>query len=1258
MATPVWKPPSRDGARWFQVTSESRNWEELYRQRCSYDKVVRTSHGVNCSMSCSWMVHVKDGLITWELQATDWPQIRSDTPNFEPRGCQRGIASSWYVYSPLRPKYPYVRGVLWDFYREARSAGKDPVEAWASIVEDPEKARRYKSARGKGGWRRATWENAAELIAGGLIYTIKKYGPDRIAGFSPIPAMSMLSFIAGHRFMSLMGSPICSFYDWYCDLPPASPMTWGEQTDVHESADWYQSTYWIVAGTNLPMTRTADAHYMPEFKYNGGKIVVLSPDFSDHTKFADIWVPLRPGTDGAFALAMNHVVLKEFFVDRRVPYFEEYQKKYTSFPFLVILEKNGDGYIAGRFLRASDVESLACVENAEWKPLLCASETGDLKLPQGSIGFRWETNPSGKWNLEMKDALTGEEIDPAITLLGIHDQEVRVTFANFDNTFSVTLTGDQPGAPTTFARGVPARRIVRKGGGEMLVTTVFDLLAAQIGVSRGLSGDYPQDYDDPKPYTPAWQESITGVGRELVIAVAREFAENAEKTQGKSLLIMGPGVNHWYHADLAYRAFITLVVLTGCVGRNGGGWSHYVGTEKVRNQAAVGTLSQSLDWYRPPRIINSTSNWYFQTSQWRYDPLDVSHQLAPWAERLRQCTHAADVNAQAVRLGWLPSCPTLNRNPLQVVEEARAAGAQSDAQIISHAVEQLKTGRLRFAIEDIDAPENALKCLVVWRANLIGSSMKGHEYALKYLLGTHHNILGEEQSKGKVHEIEWREDAPIGRLDLLVTLDFRMCSSANYADVVLPAAHWYEKHDLTVSDLHTFIHPFNPATDPPWEAKSDWDAFRLLSQKFSQLAAKHFPTPVKDLVITALSHDTPQEIAQPFGEIRDWKKGETEPIPGKTMPAMTVVERDYARHHDMFTTLGPLVTTKGYGAKGVMFDLSEIYEELKRDEIVGAKNGRPSMETARQAAEVLLRISPETNGKAAFQAWKSLESKVGLALTDLVEHRLDERVSFDDLASQPRRVLTSPMWFGVEAVGRTYSPYTVNIERLVPFRTLTGRQEIYLDHQVYRELGEQLPMWKPPLDMVALGEVKTNGFEGAAAGFQPDGGRGGFETLPYKTFRFLTPHGKWCIHSTFQDNLMMLRMFRGGQTIWLNPDDAAEIGVKDNDWLEAYNDNGIVVARAIVSHRIPVGTAMMYHASERHVNVPFSRLAQEKGASDKRGGTNNAVTRIMLNPTGMVGGYAQCSYFINYFGTVGCQRDTAVAIRRLPLKPGEGVQYR
>ncbi|MGH2443189.1 MAG: molybdopterin-dependent oxidoreductase, partial [Chloroflexota bacterium] len=192
-----------------------RKWEEFYRNRWQHDKVVRSTHGVNCTGGCSWNIYVKNGIVTWEMQALDYPKLEPGLPMYEPRGCQRGIVFSWYIYSPLRVKYPYLRGVLMDFWHEARSKYEDPVKAWASIVEDEESRRRYQQARGKGGFRRASWDECLELISASMLYTAKKYGPDRVIGFSPIPAMSMLSYAGGSRFMQLFGGVLLSFYDLY-----------------------------------------------------------------------------------------------------------------------------------------------------------------------------------------------------------------------------------------------------------------------------------------------------------------------------------------------------------------------------------------------------------------------------------------------------------------------------------------------------------------------------------------------------------------------------------------------------------------------------------------------------------------------------------------------------------------------------------------------------------------------------------------------------------------------------------------------------------------------------------------------------------------------------------------------------------------------------------------------------------------------------------------------------------------------------------
>ena len=140
--------------------------------------------------------------------------------------------------------------------------------------------------------------------------------------------------------------------------------------------------------------------------------------------------------------------------------------------------------------------------------------------------------------------------------------------------------------------------------------------------------------------------------------------------------------------------------------------------------------------------------------------------------------------------------------------------------------------------------------------------------------------------------MRWREEIPRGKLDLLVNVDFRMTTTGLYSDVVLPAATWYEKYDLSMTDMHPFVHSFNQAVPPPWEARTDWDTFHTIARKFSELAAEHLGVR-RDVVATPVLHDTPGEITQPRGEVADWRAGECEPVPGRTMPNLTVVERDY-----------------------------------------------------------------------------------------------------------------------------------------------------------------------------------------------------------------------------------------------------------------------------------------------------------------------------------------------------------------------------
>ncbi len=1194
---------------WQMVNPGKREWESFYRERWEHDRVVRSTHGVNCTGSCSWMVYVKDGFITWETQAVDYPSVGPGMPEYEPRGCPRGASFSWYTYSPLRVKYPYIRGRLQELWRAAVARLGDPVEAWASIVEDPEASRSYREIRGRGGFVRTTWDEAITIVAAAHVYTIKRHGPDRIVGFSPIPAMSMVSYAAGTRFLSLIGGVILSFYDWYADLPPASPQVFGDQTDVPESADWYNAAYLIIWGTNIPITRTPDAHFMTEARYRGQKVVVVSPDYSDHTRFADDWLAASPGTDGALAFAMGHVILREFYVEREVPYFRDYVRRFTDLPFLVTLEERAPGvHVTGRFLHAADLPGPdAASENADWKTVVLDETTGSPAVPNGSIGFRHGASGEGRWNLDLGT------IRPALSL---HErpgaEPVAVDLARFD-------VGATEGG-STMRRGVPALRI-----GNHVVTTVFDLMLAQYGVARdGLPGDWPAGYDDAtQPGTPAWQETITSVPASAAARVAREFARNAEMTHGRSMIAMGAGTNHWYHSDQIYRTFLVLVGLCGAEGVNGGGWAHYVGQEKVRPISGWSTVAFASDWVRPVRHQAGTPYWYLATDQWRYEGFNAGEVASPLGTGRFRGRQFVDCNLEAARMGWLPSNPTFDRNPLDLVAEAERDGRQP----ADHVVDELKAGRLRFAAADPDDPANFPRVLTVWRANLLTSSGKGHEYFLKHLLGSASEAVRAEESPPELRpaEVAWREEAPRGKVDLLTTIDFRMTGTCTFSDIVLPAATWYEKSDLSTTDLHPFVNSFNPAIAPPWEARTDWDAWKAIAARFSELARDHLGVR-RDLVATPLMHDSPDELAQPSGEAPDWGRGETEPVPGRTMPRLTVVERDYGAVAEKMTALGPLVEERGIGVKGVTFTpTDEVAWLAGKNGVVhgGAGDGRPSLEDARDACETILALSGTTNGRNAVASFRSLEARTGLRLADLAAARAGDRVTFADTQQGPSTVITSAEWSGIEAEGRRYAPFTQNVERGIPWRTLTGRQQFYVDHAWFRELGDTLPAFRPPLNL------------GRHFGSQEEG-----DGALALTVRYLTPHSKFSIHSEYQDNLHMLNLFRGGPVIWMNDRDAARIGVADNDWIESYNRNGAVSCRAVVTNRVPPGTCLMYHAQDGHLQVPVSEV------TGKRGGTDNSLTRLVLKPTHFVGGYAQLSWGFNYYGPCGTQRDEMTVIRR------------
>jgi nitrate reductase alpha subunit len=211
--------------------------------------------------------------------------------------------------------------------------------------------------------------------------------------------------------------------------------------------------------------------------------VVVSPDYSEASKFADLWLHPKQGTDAALAMALGHVILKEFHVERQSPYFTEYVRENTDLPFLVMLKQQDGFYVQDRFFRASDFSgALGQANNPDWKTVAYDEVGGQIVPPDGAIGFRW--GESGRWNIEQRAA--GAEIKLRLSLIDIKDTVVSVGFPYFGGSKHPHFT-HSPHDPIQ-QRKVPVKKITLADGTEVFAATVFDLLVANYGIDRGLGG--------------------------------------------------------------------------------------------------------------------------------------------------------------------------------------------------------------------------------------------------------------------------------------------------------------------------------------------------------------------------------------------------------------------------------------------------------------------------------------------------------------------------------------------------------------------------------------------------------------------------------------------------------------------------------------------------------------------------------------------------------------------------------------------------
>jgi complex iron-sulfur molybdoenzyme family reductase subunit alpha len=513
-------PPAVPGFRFDydpMRTYPYRGWESLYRKQWTWDKVVRSTHSANCTGSCSWKVYVKDGVMLREEQASDYPRISEDLPDYNPRGCQKGACFVEYVYGAQRLRFPLLR------------VGK----------------------RGEGKWRRASWDEALDLVAGKLLDNVYRYGPDTNSFFSVIPAMSPVSFCGGSRVAHYLGGVFLSFYDWYCDLPPGEPLTWGVQTEACECADWFNAKMIVMWGSNITQTRIPDAHFAFEARYNGAKIVGISPDFNSSCTHADLYLAIAPGTDADLALGVARILVEEKLYD--APYVREQ----TDMPLLVV-EKTR------RYLRESDME-----ENGGDEVFYFFDEKeGKVTKAPGSMG---------------------------------------------SPTRSIDLSGAVP--------SLTGRHVVTdRKGEEIAVVPVFERMRKLLA-----------------RYTLKEVARRTGLSPRDIAAFARDLG-----TRRPAMIIHGAGTNHWFHNDLINRAMMLLVALTGDVGKNGGGFNHYVGQERIWPEEGFKKLAFP-EGGKKQRFQNTTLWTYVHSSnkdEHRYNGKPIEEYIE-----------------ESVAKGWMPLYP-------------------------------------------------------------------------------------------------------------------------------------------------------------------------------------------------------------------------------------------------------------------------------------------------------------------------------------------------------------------------------------------------------------------------------------------------------------------------------------------------------------------------------------------------------------------------------------------------------------------------
>lgn len=339
------------------------DWEDLMREKWTWDRVAHGTHGTNCQGGCAFNVYIKDGIVWREEQQGEYGKSDPDAPDFGPRGCQKGLRHAKYMYGNQRVLYPLKRV----------------------------------GARGAGQWERVSWDQALEEIADRFIDTCVAHGPESITfGMGTQMAMKRASMMAYFRFTNITGSPMPDAFAGVGDLPTGVYLTLGEAMLGDTAAAIFKSRTCLVWYCNPAVTRIPDAHFFWEAKYNGTEVIAISPEFTPTAMHASKWLNPKPGTDAALAMAMVQTIIADRSFDA------DYIREQTDLPFLVRTDNR-------KFLRATDLTDDSAASDQEF--YFWDEATAAIAKAPGT-GF---TIPMpGPPQPEKKDRLTLGDLRPAL----------------------------------------------------------------------------------------------------------------------------------------------------------------------------------------------------------------------------------------------------------------------------------------------------------------------------------------------------------------------------------------------------------------------------------------------------------------------------------------------------------------------------------------------------------------------------------------------------------------------------------------------------------------------------------------------------------------------------------------------------------------------------------------------------------------------------------------------------------------------------